>query len=228
METFEMKNVSIVLLRFMDMETVEKTEPKCRIMRAAFGMFCQCGIKSVSMDDIAQYLSMSKKTLYKWFKNKDQVVYESTSDYLSRVQQDSMCCISKADNAIDELFQVLTLTKEVFSNMHPSIFHDLQKYHGDAWQLWMEHKNNFMLEKVRENIRRGMAEGLYRKDLDVEVMARMRLALIELIFRKDIYPPHQFEISRTQLAVLEHYMLGMATLKGHKLINEYKQITEEE
>lgn len=191
-------------------------------------MFCQRGIKSVSMDDIAQHLAMSKKTLYKWFKNKDQVVYDSTASYLMHIQSDCECFIQQADNAIDELFQIMTLTKQVFSKIHPSIFHDLQKYHRDSWELWRQHKNSFMLTKVKQNITRGMEEGLFRKDLNVEIMARMRLAVLELPFNAETFPPHEYNIKQVQLAVLEHYMLGMATLKGHKLINEYKQVTEEE
>ncbi len=210
------------------METTEKPDIKGKILKAAFGLFCQRGIKSVSMDDIAQHLAMSKKTLYKWFKNKDQVVYESTANYLCCVEHDCELLVQQAQNAIDELFQVMCLTKEVFSKIHPSIFHDLQKYHRESWELWLQHKNSFMLTKVRENMLRGMGEGLFRKDLDVDVMARMRLAVLELPFNAEIFPPHTYDIKQVQLAVLEHYMMGMATLKGHKLINEYKQITEEE
>lgn len=212
----------------MDMEIAERPEAKDKILQAAFGMFCQRGIKSVSMDDIAQHLSMSKKTLYKWFRNKDQVIYEAMEAYLGNVQQDCECFIETSGNAIEELFQVVALTKRVFSNMHPSIFHDLQKYHPASWDLWMQHKNGYILEKVRDNIRRGMKEGLFRKDLDVDVMARMRLVLIELPFNQAVFPPHQYDARRVQMAVLEHYMLGIATLKGHKLINELKQVTEEE
>lgn len=212
----------------MDMETAERTEAKDKILQAAFGMFCQCGIKSVSMDDIAQRLSMSKKTLYKWFRNKDQVIYEAMEAYLGNVQQDCECFIETSGSAIEELFQVVELTKRVFSNMHPSIFHDLQKYHPDSWDLWMQHKNGYILEKVEANIRRGMKEGLFRQGLDVDVMARMRLVLIELPFNQAVFPPHQYDARRVQMAVLEHYMLGIATLKGHKLINELKHINEEE
>lgn len=210
------------------MEIAEKTVTELRILKASFELFCERGIKSVSMDDIAQHLAMSKKTLYKWFKNKDQVVYDSTAGYLCCIQGDCEGFMKEASNAIDELFRIMNLTKQVFSQMHPSIFHDLKKYHPESYDLWMRHKNSFMLEKVKENMVRGMEEGLYRQDLDVEVMARMRLAQIELPFNKDVFPPHKFNIQQVQLAVLEHYMLGMATLKGHKMINDYKQVTEEE
>ena len=210
------------------MEIAEKSEIELRILKAAFEMFRQRGFKSVSMDDIAQHLGMSKKTLYKWFRNKDQVVYDATVCYLRSIQEECECYICEAPNALEELFRIMALTKQVFSDIHPSIFYDLQRHHPDSWELWVKHKSGFMLEKVKDNIRRGIKEGLYRKDLDVEVLARMRLALIELPFNREVFPSHEFNISQVQLAVLEHYMLGMATLKGHKLINEYKQITEEE
>ncbi|TPE45617.1 TetR/AcrR family transcriptional regulator [Pontibacter mangrovi] len=210
------------------METEEKTETELRILKSSFELFRKRGFKSVSMDDIAQHLAMSKKTLYKWFRNKDQVVHDATQNYLQNVQSECECQLTQAGNAVEELFQIMALTKQVFSEMHPSIFYDLRKYHPDSWALWKQHKNSFMLGKVKANIARGMREGLFRNDLDVEVTARMRLALIELPFNAEVYPPHEFNVRQVQLAVLEHYMLGMATLKGHKLINKYKHITEEE
>ncbi|MHA6246380.1 TetR/AcrR family transcriptional regulator [Pontibacter sp. CAU 1760] len=210
------------------MEAVERTDTKSKILQAAIGLFCQRSIKSVSMDDIAQHLAMSKKTLYKWFANKDQVVYETMENYLATVQGDCECFVETSGNAVEEIFQIMALTKQVFSQIHPSIFHDLQKYHPESWALWHRHKNSFMLTKVKDNILRGINEGLFRKDLDVEIIARMRLAILELPFNNQVFPPHEYNISRVQLAVLEHYMLGIATLKGHKLINELLHIKEEE
>lgn len=210
------------------METTEQTAIREKIVAEAFSLFCQSGIKSVSMDDIAQHLSISKKTIYKWFSNKDEVVYSAVSNYLQHIECDCEDILSKSGNAIEELFNIMGTTREIFSKIHPSIFHDLQKYHATAWKLWQDHKNQYIFGKVRQNLERGIAEGLYRKDLDVEVMARIRLVQIELPFDQRLFPRHQFELMRVQLASLEHYMLGIATLKGHKLINEYKHVTEEE
>ncbi|RDV15493.1 TetR/AcrR family transcriptional regulator [Pontibacter diazotrophicus] len=210
------------------METAEKTDTRSKILEAAFGMFCQRGIKSVSMDDIAQHLAMSKKTLYKWFKNKDEVVYEALANFLSFVQQDCQSDVENAGNAIEELFHAMEMTKKIFTSIHPSIFHDLQKYHRDSWNLWQQHKVKFILEMIKQNIHRGMQEGLFRQDLDVETIARLRLVMIEMPFDAQLFPPYEFNIAKVQKDSLEHYMLGIATLKGHKLINEYKQIIEEE
>jgi AcrR family transcriptional regulator len=212
----------------MKMEATVQTSVKEKIATEAFILFCQRGIKSVSMDDIAQHLSMSKKTIYKWFSNKDEVVHYATSNYLQSVEGDCERCQQEAPNAIEELFAIMDTTRRVFANIHPAIFNDLQKYHASSWKLWQEYKSQYLLEQIVANLERGMAEGLFRKELDVEVVARLRLAQIEVPFDLTLFPRHQFEVLPVQVASLECFMLGIATLKGHKMINDYKQITEEE
>ena len=203
-------------------------EVKEKILQEAFRLFCRRGIKSVSMDDIALQLGMSKKTLYKWFENKDEIVQAVIQNYLHAIEQSCNSLSCCAANAVDELIKIRAMNKKLFSELPSSIFFDLQKYHPAAWQIFNEHKTSFILIKVKENIRRGIAEGYFRDDLDVEVMARLRMAQIELVFNPDIFPPDQFNVGEVQLECLEHFLLGIATLKGHQLINKYKQIAEEE
>jgi len=210
------------------METTEQTAVENKITEAAFGLFCQKGIKSVSMDDIAQHLGMSKKTIYKWFENKDQIVYAACYNYLTSVESRCEGIKTATGNAIEELLDLMELNKCVFTKIHPFIFHDLQKYHRSSWELWVSHKNNYILQQIRQNIVRGMQEGLFKSDLEIDIVARLRLSMIEMPFNPALFPPHQFNVTKVQLASLEHYMLGMATLKGHKMINAYKHITEEE
>ena len=119
-------------------ELEERTETKSKISCTAFQLFCQRGIKSVSMDDIAQFLSMSKKTIYKWFENKNEIVVASTGAYLQDMQDRCEVHFQSAGNAIEELFNMMAMTRELFNQFHPSIFHDLQKYHPEAFKLWMQ------------------------------------------------------------------------------------------
>jgi AcrR family transcriptional regulator len=203
-------------------------EIKDRILNHAQQLFMRNGIKSVSMDDIAADMGMSKKTLYKWFENKDQIVEASMTRHLAGTQFDCTSMIQTATSAIDELFRMMEWTRQEFSNVHPSIFYDLQKFHPGTWQLWLAHKNQFILSQIIQNLRRGIAEGLFRADLDEEVIARMRLAQIEIMFNSDVYPPQQYPNERVSRALLEHFMLGVATLKGHRLINQYRHVTDEE
>ena len=201
-------------------------EIKNRILNHATALFMRNGIKSVSMDDIAASMAMSKKTLYKWFANKDEMVYAVMAQHLDTTQRDCEQLQSQATSAIDELFRMMGWIRQQFSDVHPSIFYDMQKFHPATWQLWVQHKQEYILNQITDNLRRGMAEGLYRADLDVEVLARLRLAQIELAFNADVFPSRQFDVQRLQQRILEHFMLGIASLKGHKLINDLRHVTE--
>ena len=203
-------------------------EIKDRILQHAQTLFMRNGIKSVSMDDIAADMAMSKKTLYKWFENKDQIVLGVMSQHLDKAQSECASVAGQATNAVEEMLNISQWADQQFGGIHPSIFHDLKKYHPTAWGLFGAHKNTFILSQISQNLRRGMAEGLFRPDLDVEVLARLSLAQIELAFDQELYPPAQFEPVRVNRIFDEHFLLGVATLKGHKLINDYRHVTEAE
>ncbi|ALJ01247.1 TetR/AcrR family transcriptional regulator [Rufibacter tibetensis] len=199
-----------------------------RILQEALNLFTQKGIKAVSMDDVAAHLGVSKKTIYKWFANKDEVVFESMQQYIQGME--GTCCqaIDTAANAMEAMFQIVEMVRGLMRQMHPSIFYDLQKYHPASWKLWQDHKNGFFLTQTKEHLQRGIKEKLFRQDIDVEILARLRLAEVELGFNSEIYPATQFDLQKVQVSLLEHFVQGLATIKGHKLINQYKQITEEE
>jgi AcrR family transcriptional regulator len=207
---------------------VPNMETKDRILTRASALFLRNGIKSVSMDDIATDLGMSKKTLYKTFTSKDDIVLAVMTTHLCQAQGECTLVASTAANAVEEMLNLSAWADKEFSNVHPSIFYDLKKYHPDAWALFSAHKGNFILDQIAKNLRRGIAEGLFRPDLDVEVLARLNLAQIELAFDPDLYPPAQFAPVRVNRVFDEHFLLGVATLKGHRLFNKYQHITEEE
>ena len=203
-------------------------EIKDRILQSALLLFTRNGIKSVSMDDIASDLGISKKTLYKWFDNKDDLVSGVIGGHLDRVQGDCAGITGAAENAVDEMVRMMEWAKRQFSQVNPNTVHDLRKYYPAAWQLFHDHKNKYILTQMQDNLRRGMEEGLYRANLDVEVLARLRLAQIDVLFDPNVFPHGRFDQPRVQLACNEHFLLGMVTLKGHKLVNVYRHVTEEE
>jgi AcrR family transcriptional regulator len=203
-------------------------ETKDRILTRAAALFMRNGIRSVSMDDIATDLGMSKKTLYKTFTNKDEIVQEVMTTHLCQAQGECARVAKSATDAVQEMLTISAWADQQFSNIHPSIFHDLRKYYPTAWTLFRAHKSGFILEQITRNLRRGIAEGLFRADLDVEVLARLNLAQIELAFDPELYPPAEFDPMRVNKVYDEHFLLGVATLKGHRLFNKYQHITEEE
>ncbi|WP_262907785.1 TetR/AcrR family transcriptional regulator [Hymenobacter sp. 15J16-1T3B] len=197
-------------------------------MQTAVELFMRHGIRSVSMDDIAAQLGMSKKTLYKWFDNKDQIVLATMQQHLVKEESDCEVVFATGANALEENYNLMQWHKNMLAGINPSIFHELQKYYPEAWALFEQHKHTFILRKITDNLRRGIEEGVFRADLDVDVLARLRLAEIQLIFDPNTFSPKQFDLQRLHTVTIEHFLYGICTLKGHRLINQYRQLTEAE
>ena len=130
--------------------------------------------------------------------------------------------------AIDEMMQSMSCMSRNFSKMNPTLFYDLQKYHSSAWSHFKNFKEKELTGFVEENLRRGIKNDLYRKDLKVKTLARLRLEEVELGFNTTAFPQEQFSITDVHVTLLEHFLYGVVTLKGYKMINKYKQIYEEE
>jgi len=111
----------------------------------------------------------------------------------------------------------------MFRNMNPSMLHDLEKYHPLGYRKFLEHKNKFLYDMIRKNIERGIKEELYRPEIDIEIMTRYRLEGLMLGFNTELFPSSKFNLVKLQQELLEHFLYGLATLKGYKLILKYKQ-----
>jgi len=196
---------------------------KERIRQKADELFMKYGIRSVSMDDIANALGMSKKTIYQYFVDKDELVDAVVEADISHMQNDCVSVTSDARDAVDEIFLSIDRLLEQFRNMNPMLIYDLEKFHFRGFQKFMEHKNKFLLEVIRKNMERGIAEGLYREDLKVEVIARFRLESMMAAFNIDLFPPAKYSLIDVSKEIIEHYVYGLASLKGYKLIVKYKE-----
>ncbi|HET9746762.1 MAG TPA: TetR/AcrR family transcriptional regulator [Chitinophagaceae bacterium] len=194
-----------------------------RIRHKADELFRRYGIRSVTMDEIATQLGMSKKTIYQYYTDKDQLVDAVAVDEIQFSQQCCMRDSATAENAIEEIFKVMEFVEVMFRNMNPSMLHDLEKYHPGGYRKFLEHKNKFLYEMVKRNIERGIREELYRPEIDVEIMARYRLESMMLAFNTELFPTSKFNFVKLQQEILEHFLYGLATLKGYKLILKYKQ-----
>ncbi|MBC7902345.1 MAG: TetR/AcrR family transcriptional regulator [Gemmatimonadaceae bacterium] len=198
-------------------------EIKDRIRVKAEELFWRYGIRSVSMDDIATQLGMSKKTIYQYFADKDELVDAVINREINEMQHDCLDCSSKARDAVHEMFLTMEQIYEKISNMNPMVLNDLEKFHFESFQKFMQYKNRFLLQVITNNLTRGIEEGLYREELNVDVIARFRLESALMAFNMTIFPPNKYNLANVSLEVMEHYLYGLASQKGHKLIQKYKQ-----
>lgn len=196
---------------------------KQRIQQAAHDLVMQYSIRSVSMDDIAANLGMSKKTIYLYFKDKDELV-ESVVDNVIDTNQ---CICNKdrdiADNAIHEIFLVMDMMVEMFKTMNPSILFDMQKYHPAAYSKFQKHRYEYLYNVCRQNLERGIKEELFRPEINTDIIARYRVESMLIAFNPEFQRSVKQSLLEIEEEIIIHYLFGLVTLKGYKLVLKYME-----
>ncbi|MEI9945716.1 MAG: TetR/AcrR family transcriptional regulator [Chitinophagaceae bacterium] len=198
-------------------------EPRERIMVKAEELFMQYGIRSVSMDDIATNLGMSKKTVYQYYADKDELVEAVVDSHINGIEGDCVNCKKDAKDAVHEIFLMMEHIMEEFNNMNPMLLYDLEKFHFKAYQRFREHKDKFLAQIIRQNIEWGVKDELYRPESNVDVLCKFRLESMMIPFNVSVFPPGKYNLAATSEVIIEHFVYGLATIKGHKLIQKYNE-----
>ncbi|MDB3905371.1 TetR/AcrR family transcriptional regulator [Crocinitomicaceae bacterium] len=190
------------------------------ILERAGLVFMKLGIKSVTMDDIAKELGISKKTLYNHFDDKNQLV-----EFIIRAKINEDIAVfqkasSEAVNAIDELYMHSRYVLETFKAVNPTVFYDLRKNYSAAWNLTVDHKWNFVYSQFIKNINRGIDEGIYRNDIHKEIYAKLFVSQIEMITEGDVFPWPQFRYETVFLESFRLQIRGISNEKGLKYFQE--------
>lgn len=201
---------------------------KERILTDSLDLFLKAGIKSVTMDDIARHLGMSKKTIYQIFKDKNELVTELVKKRIQE-DEDEMCGIIKqSTNVIEAMLNMMKCSEEMLSRINPIIIHDLQKYHSEAWKEFQNFKGSVLVRILEDLLAKGITEGYIRPDIDVKILARMRMNQVEMGFNQELFPIAEFNPWKVQTQFLEHFNYGICTLEGYKLLNQHKYTNIEE
>ena len=196
-------------------------EAKQKILNSAEELFIQYGIRSVTMDDVAREASMSKKTLYQYFDNKDGLVSEVALDHFEKETKEFEDMYSQSNDSIHEILLVSRCLRKHVFKMNPSLLYDMQKYHGRAWDNYLEFKHSTIRGHIERNIERGKAEGYFREEIDAKVLSILRVEGVQLVFNTKIFPRREFDFPAVQLQILDHFVHGLLTDKGRKKYEEY-------
>lgn len=200
--------------------------PVERIIQGGEDLFLTAGIKSVTMDDIAKHLGISKKTIYHFFKDKNELVVALTKKKLKDDEDQMSAIINASGDVIEEMINMMKCSEEIFSKINPIVIHDMQKYHPDAWKEFQNFKAEVLIRTLEELLNKGIKQGYIRPDIDVKIMARMRVTQVEMGFNTTLFPLAEFSPWKVQYQFLEHFNYGICTLKGYKLLDKYKNISE--
>ena len=173
------------------------------------------------MDDIASNCGISKKTLYRFFENKYELLQVVIATINIRVSE-AIYALRESDNAIEEVFLSLPLTLKIFREINYRMLLELEKYHYEIWRKVEAFRQQVVLDFNRANLQRGLEEGLFRGDIDLDIMATMRLQqLIQLNAMSGTDPsnvPHVLQ------QLTNHYLSGVATTRGHNQIKKLSSI----
>ena len=198
-------------------------EKKLEILERASAVYLKYGIKTVTMDDLARELGISKKTIYKFFDDKNDLV---RSIIELKVQMDAaicMNCMQTSENAIDDLFNLSKLVIEHFSNINPAVFYDLRKYHPDAWDIMEKHKWDFLLSLIKENVERGIRESIYREELQPEIVAKLYVAASDAVLNAKIFPWPEFKFQEVYLQMIHIQINGLINEEGREYLKQKLQ-----
>lgn len=193
-----------------------------RIIEKSVEKFMHFGIRTISLDDIANDLAISKKTIYKYFDNKADLVKAVTEHIINNVEYSCGTCFASSSNAVSELLNLIEFINGFFTNINPSVMYDLEKYYPESYAIFRKSQDEVVLNQIKDNLKKGIQEELYRADLDIDIVAKLRIGQIQLPFNTDLFNPEEFEIRKVQLVSLELYMMGIVTEKGNKIIEQYK------
>lgn len=194
-----------------------------RILTKSHELFLRYGIRSVSMDEIAAHLGISKKTIYQFYADKDALVEGVVGIEISLNERECRLHRAKSENPVHEIFLAVDMLQEMLTKMNPSLIYDLEKYHAKAFKNYQEYKNKFLYEIIRDNLKRGVTDGLYREDINPEILSRFRLVSMFFIFNPELFPLGKFSLHQIIAAITDNFLYGLATPKGQKLIIKYKQ-----
>lgn len=198
---------------------------KEEILKSATEMFLSYGFKSVTMDDIAEKMSISKKTIYTHFSNKTKLIEATTLGMFQCISTgiDVICELNY--NPIEELFQIKKFILVNLKNEKSSPSFQLQKYYPKIHAQLTKKQFDVMQGCVSENLKRGVNDGYFRKGIDVQFITRVYFKGMVGIKDQETFPKEMFSISYLLENYLEYHVRGIATEKGiqtlEKVQNQY-------
>lgn len=201
------------------MDTLEK------ILSKAEELFFTYGVKNTTMDDLSRALGASKKTLYQFVTDKADLVNRTMEGHLKLEQSQIEEILKQAPNAIEEQLSIARHVTGHMKGINPAIVSDMLRFYPAAWQKFTDYKMTFIYNVMLNNMKRGMEEGLYRDDLNPDILAKIYIARMDLIIDQKLFPFAKYDFVSVYSETLNYHMHGIASAKGLAYL-EKKKILE--
>ncbi len=191
-------------------------------------LFMRYGLKSVTMDDIARHLGISKKTLYEYVDNKADLIGKILDSRVALEQRMMQQIKEESDDAVEEMLKLARYSIQMLRKLSPTAVYDLKKYYKDLWMSMESLHLKEAYEIIRNNIERGIEQGVYRNDMDPAIISRLYIGKINQVVDNDMFPTSKYDKANLFKEFFNYHMHGIASPKGLKLLEKhYQKIVEE-
>ncbi|MCK8481014.1 TetR/AcrR family transcriptional regulator [Psychroserpens algicola] len=197
-----------------------------KIIHKSVDLFLTLGFKSVTMDDIANEMGISKKTIYVHFPNKTKLVEATTLHIFETISHGIDCICELKKNPIEEVYDIKQFIMEHLKNEKTSPQYQLQKYYPKIFASLKSKQFEVMQGCVTENLKRGMELGLYRKDLNVDFISRIYFYGMVSLKDQELFPLKTFSMNALMEYYLEYHLRGICTPKGLETLTELLNINQ--
>lgn len=201
-------------------------EQEVKIITTSIELFINYGVKSVTMEDVARELSISKKTLYKFVSNKSELVHKCVLFLFSTIKFSLEDIQSKSTNAIDELFEFDEQLTEVMRAQKPTIIIQLKKHYPETFSWLMEERKRLVMNLTKKNLRKGVAQGYYRNNMNIEYIAMIYYAQTMMFAQENLMPDELCTSPAFVRENLLYHIRGIASPTGLKYLHEKLQSNE--
>lgn len=186
-------------------------------------LYMRYGIKSITMDDVASHLGISKKTLYQHVTDKDDLVGKVIELDIEN-QNIEMACVREGKlNAIETLLMVSKMINHRLKKINPATEYDLKKYYPQHYQRLSKARRERMYRDIVANIQKGKEEGLYRKELDADVIGKLQVSRIENMVDNEFFGIDEFTSPRFFHEIFVYHIRGIANEKGIRFLEKKLQ-----
>lgn len=191
-----------------------------KITQKVAKLFLEFGIRGVTMDDVAHQLSISKKTLYEHFNDKKGLVYAVLENIRNEWDKHFKSHDFENANAIDEIFYYYEIQTKMIRNNRPAFIYDLKKYYPDIHLKFQKIKQKMITESVMKNLKKGKEEGLYREDINNEVIAKLVLMRMMGIMNHDYFSLEDLVNKDLSTEIFKYHLFGIVSQKGRKIAEQ--------
>lgn len=196
---------------------------KEKIIARSGELFLKYGVRSVTMDDIARELGVSKKTLYQYVDNKKDLVNQVLLQHLENEKVAMEALQQTSKNAIDEMIAIGRYVRQLLLQVNPSAIYDLQKYYHESWSFVKQTNDQAIYTILTKNMEKGIKEGLYRNDINVDVIAKFYVGRADLLLDTDLFPITKYNRTQLHQEFIHYHLRAIASEEGAKLLEKYQQ-----